>query len=215
MSEKTPEIPTTQETPKRPSKALLYTGLSVLVLLSIIQSIPRVDGNTPAPVPTDAMTTGSAELVQPEASPQAEAVTQSSPSDNDLAAGLAAVTEHGSHLTTDLIAIRTDAWVNSAKATAPGKPLQWLHKQCSGLVNQFNDFMVSTGAYDGSTANAEKMRFLAIETTACLNSIKRIKQGLPSYVSENGRGLVPKDFIDQSRLVLGQLAASEGISNGK
>jgi hypothetical protein len=76
-----------------------------------------------------------------------------------------------------------------------------------------NSQMLTQGTYDGSTPNAARMRELTIESTACLNAIRRIKKGLPSYVELKGQGLSTRDFVDQSRIVLGQLAASEELQN--
>ena len=201
--------------PKKPSKLLLYAGFGALVLFSIVRS-----GSTDMNLSSNPNTINTAQTIapanaQPSPTPTPSQVTPPSPTDDELSMRLESVTEIGSNLTTDLISIRADAWMRSAKAANPGRPQQWLHRQCTGLIDEFNALMTNQGVYDGSTANAEKVRYLAVEGTACLNAIRRIKKGLPSFVDVKGGGLSPKDFIDQARIALGQLAASEGFSNAK
>ncbi len=205
------EIPTPPDTPKRPSKILLYGGLALLLLLSVVRLSPNpVD--TPQPVNEAVVPqTPATPNVQPSAPPSQ--VTTPSPTDDELIQRLDAVAETGNNLASDLISIRSDAWVRSARATNPGRPLQYLHKQCADLADGMNSLMLLQGTYDGSTPNAAKVRELVIETTACLNAVRRIKKGLPSYVELKGQGLSTKDFVDQTRVVLGQLAASEGLQN--
>lgn len=204
------EIPGEKDTPKKSSKVLLYGGLGLLLLLSVIRVSPgQVD--TPP-------TVNEAAVPETPATPNAQPPTPSqvstpSPTDDELSQRLEAIAESGNNLASDLISIRSDAWVLSARATNPGRPLQFLHKQCADLIDSMNNLMLSQGTYDGSTPNAAKMRELVVESTACLNAIRRIKKGLPRYVELKGQGLSTKDFVDQGRVLLGQLAASEGLQN--
>ncbi len=205
------EIPPPVDTPKKSSKLLLYGGLGLLLLLSGVRLSPTpVD--TPQPLNEAAAPQTSAPPT-PQPSPPPSQVTTPSPTDDELIQRLDAVAETGNNLASDLISIRSDAWVRSARATNPGRPLQYLHKQCADFADGMNSLMLSQGTYDGSTPNAAKVRELVIETTACLNAVRRIKKGLPSYFELKGQGLSTKDFVDQTRVVLGQLAASEGLQN--
>jgi hypothetical protein len=207
------EIPIESDAPKKSSKVLLYGGLALLLLLSVVRLSPNQVDTPPAlneaAVPQSTVTP----TPQPSASTPPSQVTEPSPTDDELSQRLEAVAETGNNLASDLISIRSDAWVRSARAANPGRPLQYLHKQCADLIDQMNSLMLTQGVYDGSTPNADKVRQLTIESTACLNAIRRIKKGLPSYVELKGQGLSTKDFVDQGRIVLGQLAASEELQN--
>jgi hypothetical protein len=200
-------------TPERKSpKVLIYGALAVLLILAVSGRFGKGEAEvTPAqltpPAETDVLPAG----VDAQGDDPAVPPVAYSPTEDELDKGLDELIDLGSEQLAALVGVRADAYSNAAKRSRA--PMVYFHKTCGKLIDDYAKFINQRGSYSGNAADADRARWMAVDSAACLVALRRVRKGLPNYTEETGAGLSPKEFLDRARVAVNTLGAAEQLPN--